>query len=277
MNLAQLEQRASARRKRSRAKVMPRMREPSDLSYRSDLLDITHDVQAVIRVQLEPWLRMHLDSADSELMALFLRLRIKTSEMVAKRAPVVARRFVRSTAEANRQAMNQQYRSVIKVDPFQSNKGLEEAMLTRAHTNIELIESIPEELLADVEDVVVPRVTAGVRVEEIMQQVQERFGVSDSRAQLIARDQVGKFNGQLARERQEDLGVKTYVWSTSKDSRVRADHAELEGQTFSYDDPPIVDIRTGRRANPGEDYQCRCQPLASVSAVLDALGISDSE
>jgi len=120
-----------------------------------------------------------------------------------------------------------------------------------------------------------PAVSTGLRVEELMRQVRERFDVSDSRAQLIARDQVGKFNGELARVRAQSLGVETYVWSTSKDQRVRSDHSELEGTVQRYASPPVVDVKTGRTGNPGDDYQCRCQALPQVSALLDALEIPD--
>ena len=276
-DVKRLRARMKQRKRRQLARALPRMREPSDLAYRSDLLDVARMTQKTIRDALARWLRARQDSSEGdELKALFRRIRLKTSEAVAAVAPGIARRFVRDTAEANRGAMNAQYARVIKVEPFGSNKGLERAMRTRVRTNVELITSIPEQLLDEVEAVVSPAVETGLRVEEILQQLQERFGVSDSRAQLIARDQVGKFNGQLARERQEALGISEYVWSTSKDQRVRPDHSELEGKAFSYDAPPIVDQRTGRTANPGEDYQCRCQALPRVEALLDSLGISDS-
>jgi SPP1 gp7 family putative phage head morphogenesis protein len=254
------------------------MVEPSDLAYRTDLLAIARRAQETIRAELTAYFEgrsdARTDGISDDLKALFARIRIKTSERVKVSAPIVARRFVRDTEEANRAAMNAQFKSMIKVDPFLSSAGLEKTMRSRARANVELIESIPAELVDQVEAVVVPRVVSGIRVEEIMKRVAERFDVSDSRAQLIARDQVGKFNGQLARERQESLGITEYVWSTSKDSRVRADHAELEGTVQQYADPPIVDQRDGRRANPGEDFQCRCQPLPSVSSLLDSLGVS---
>ncbi len=64
-------------------------------------------------------------------------------------------------------------------------------------------------------------------------------------------------------------GITQYTWSTSKDERVRPSHAELEGEQFSYDDPPEVD---GEPANPGEPILCRCVPLP----VLD-LGDDDED
>ncbi len=46
--------------------------------------------------------------------------------------------------------------------------------------------------------------------------------ISNSRAKLLARDQVGKLNGRLTQRRQQDIGVEMYIWSTSRDERMRA-------------------------------------------------------
>ena len=256
------------------------MREPSDLRYRADLLDVARGAQRVIRTELEPWVRARQDGARTdaiadELRALFARIRVKVEQTVKKSAPNIAARMVRDTERSNRGSMNAQYATLLKIAPFSSNKGLEKVMRARTRENVDLIKSIPLELLDQVEDVVRPAVTTGLRVEELMKQVRERFEVSDSRAQLIARDQVGKFNGELAQARAENLGVETYVWSISKDVRVRHDHKELEGSVQRYDTPPVVDVKTGRREKPGGDYQCRCQALPQVSALLDALEIPD--
>ena len=53
-----------------------------------------------------------------------------------------------------------------------------------------------------------------------------------------------------------ESGFQYYVWTTRKDDRVRPDHARLEGRIINWNDPPVVDLRSGRRRHPGEDYQC---------------------
>ncbi len=42
-----------------------------------------------------------------------------------------------------------------------------------------------------------------------------------------------------------------YIWRTQGDDKVRPDHAALNGQIFSWDNPPPV-------GHPGHDYNCRC-------------------
>jgi SPP1 gp7 family putative phage head morphogenesis protein len=68
------------------------------------------------------------------------------------------------------------------------------------------------------------------------------------------------------------MEVTQYRWSTGRDERVRESHRDLEESVHSWDDPPVVDDKTGRRAHPGQDYQCRCVPIPMVDELLDFLG-----
>jgi SPP1 gp7 family putative phage head morphogenesis protein len=78
-------------------------------------------------------------------------------------------------------------------------------------------------------------------------------------------------NAELSEKRNEDLGLKRYVWVTSRDERVRKRHVELDGTEQKYAEPPIVDVKTGRRANPGLDFACRCSASVIVDDILAAL------
>jgi SPP1 gp7 family putative phage head morphogenesis protein len=117
-------------------------------------------------------------------------------------------------------------------------------------------------LLQDVSEVVERGHREGLRVEVLAHDIKQRFDVSDSRAELIARDQTLKLNAQINRQRQMQVGIRKYRWSTSKDSRVRDRHAELEGTIHSWEDPPRV--APGRYEHPGGDYQCRCVSMPII-------------
>ncbi len=94
-----------------------------------------------------------------------------------------------------------------------------------------------------------------------------QFGFGERRSKLIARDQVGKLYGQLNASRQKDIGVEKFTWRTVGDERVRDEHEALDGEVFSYDDPPEEGL-------PGEEVLCRCsaEPLFS-----DLLAAADEE
>lgn len=96
------------------------------------------------------------------------------------------------------------------------------------------------------------------RAEDIASQLAERLEVSERKANLFAREQILSLNAAITRERCSSAGITEYEWVTSNDERVRPSHAALDGQVFSFDDPPETND-DGDRNNPGEDYGgCRC-------------------
>jgi SPP1 gp7 family putative phage head morphogenesis protein len=136
--------------------------------------------------------------------------------------------------------------------------GLEEFLAGARKKNIALIHSATLDYADQVRELLEDPDNFGLRVEELAELLEERAGVSTSRAELIARDQTLKTNADLTRERHTRSGIERFTWSTSNDERVRESHAELEGQAFSWDDLPEVD---GEEAFPGSPVQCRCVPV----------------
>lgn len=122
--------------------------------------------------------------------------------------------------------------------------------------NVSLIKTIPEDTLDKMRDIIYDGFTEGKTTTRIIKEIQKAYGVGRRRAELIARDQTAKLNGQIQKHQQQDAGITEYIWYTVGDSRVRKSHRELNGKKFSWNDPP--DVGKGRKCHPGEDYQCRC-------------------
>ncbi|MCC8066035.1 MAG: minor capsid protein [Clostridiales bacterium] len=135
--------------------------------------------------------------------------------------------------------------------------------------NISQIKSIPSETLGNLEQTILNGYRSGATIGQMKKEIQSEYDVSKRKAELLARDQVATLNAQVTKMQQTDAGVKRYKWSSSNDSRVRDCHKALNGQTFSWDDPPEMwymtktkgKVFTGRRCHPGEDYCCRCVAL----------------
>ena len=127
-------------------------------------------------------------------------------------------------------------------------------------------------LLADISETIERAHAEGLRVEDLAGRIRDRFDVSDSRAELIARDQVLKLNAQVNQHRQRAVGVTHYRWRTSRDERVRDSHRVLDGQIISWDAPPQVS-EDGRREHAGNDFQCRCvsEPIIPEADEFGAL------
>lgn len=97
--------------------------------------------------------------------------------------------------------------------------------------------------------------------ESLRDLIQREYQISANKAQFLARQETSLFFSKLSMNRASATGVRRYRWSTSHDERVRDRHKELDGTIHSVDDPPVVDLKTGRRAHPGCDYNCRCAAI----------------
>lgn len=127
--------------------------------------------------------------------------------------------------------------------------------------NMGMISSIPQELVQQIRDTLWEDITQNTATDQMVKHIQHTCQVSENRAKFIARDQVGKLQAQLTRQQQTDAGVREYIWSSKRDSKVRHQHRKLNGNKFSWDSPPLSDPRTGRHCHPGEDYGCRCTAI----------------
>jgi SPP1 gp7 family putative phage head morphogenesis protein len=142
-----------------------------------------------------------------------------------------------------------------------------------------LIKSVSFERLGEVQKIVEESVLSGERHEGLRDKLIAQFGVTKSRASLIARDQTLKLTSQLNQQRATSVGVQTYTWITSRDERVRPGHKALDGTIQRYDSPPVTNPRTGERNHAGEDYQCRCvaapntDELLGIDEVQEAAGV----
>lgn len=167
--------------------------------------------------------------------------------------------------EFQRGQLSTQVSAGLGVDVIRSEPFLQPAVDQFTKENVALIKSIPSEFFSDLEKRLSAAIADGDRPDELQDMIMERYGVSESRAALIARDQVGKFYGNLNETRQKNLGVRAYIWRTSQDNRVREEHAMREGERYTWDDPP-------EDGHPGEAINCRCwaEPdLQDVVAGLD--------
>ena len=101
-------------------------------------------------------------------------------------------------------------------------------------------------------------VNQGLRKEMLIEEIQEKFNISKSKAKFLARQETALLTSNIQKQNMQRAGIEYYMWDSSRDNKVRPDHAELNGKIFRFDTPPVVNQKTGARANAGEDFGCRC-------------------
>lgn len=147
------------------------------------------------------------------------------------------------------------------LDDYYAGEFYKLALEVWTRQNVDRIKTLPHESLGRMRDIVLDGYRNGRTTTNIVKDILREYSMTRRHAQLIARDQIAKLNGEIAKKQQQDAGVEEYEWSDSRDERVRTRHHDLNGKRFRWDDPPVVDERTGRRCHPGGDYQCRCVAL----------------
>lgn len=177
-------------------------------------------------------------------------------------AKIVSSAFVEGTNNVNKARFYKAMEDAVgvNVSSIIQNEGLEDILVATTRENVNLIKSIPAEYFSKIETIVFTNTTQGSTAGSMIKQIQKLNKSTVKRAKLIARDQSSKLNSALNQQRQQNLGIEEYVWRTSGDERVRADHKSKNGKTFRWDNPPKD---TG---HPGADIQCRCvaQPIIKL-------------
>jgi SPP1 gp7 family putative phage head morphogenesis protein len=156
---------------------------------------------------------------------------------------------------------------VLAID-LRSDAPFEQQVQGWVRENANLIRSVSFEQLERMRKIVSEHHATGEAHLSLRNKLMDTFGLSRSRASLIARDQTLKLNADITRARQQEVGVTEYTWVTANDERVRDAHADLDGKVIRWDDPPVVDPRTGRREHAGRDFQCRCVAVPVVDRLL---------
>jgi SPP1 gp7 family putative phage head morphogenesis protein len=146
--------------------------------------------------------------------------------------------------------------------------------------NYALIQSDLKKYIAQVNSLTEKAVMSGWSVGTLKKEMQTMDGkMKEGRANFIARDQIGKLNGQITQSRMESAGLSMYEWSTSGDERVRTSHRLMDGKLCRWDDATVYSQDGGKTwkprpsgavmLHPGADYQCRCCALAYWNEIMD--------
>ena len=145
--------------------------------------------------------------------------------------------------------------------------------------NSRLIKTIPERLLDRVEAVVYDAIRSGESPASLSNNLQKVFNITKNRANIIARDQIAKLQGNLTRARNLALGITQYQWLTSRDERVRHSHEVLESKICSWNNEDIYKKSEQDRSwkkrtsiagvtkHPGQDILCRFTSLAIIGGL----------
>ena len=161
---------------------------------------------------------------------------------------------------------------------------------TWAGNNYNLIVSNARNYVNQINNLAEQAVVNGWSPKQLQEQIKKASnGLSDKKCRLLARDQIGKLQGQVAEAQMEEIGLEMYIWDTSGDERVRGNpagkyptgfpsHYVMDGLLCRWDDATVYSKDNGKtwinrpanavKLHPGRDIQCRCVALAYIPELL---------
>lgn len=173
-------------------------------------------------------------------------------------APELARWFAQQARNRSDRALREILKRAGWTVDFRMTRAMRDVLAATVEANVQLIKTIPQQYLADVQGMVMRSVQTGRDLGPLAKEMRQRYGLTKKRAALIARDQNNKCTSALQKVRQTELGIEQGVWLHSHAGKEpRPTHLANHGKKFNiaegWFDP---DPRVRRRIMPGELINC---------------------
>jgi SPP1 gp7 family putative phage head morphogenesis protein len=119
-----------------------------------------------------------------------------------------------------------------------------------------LIKSVRREHLSRIDVAVKRGIREGLLQKDIAKDIRHMTDMSKRRAQLIARNAPLQYSGALTKHHQVNAGIKSYIWQSSRDERVRDSHRKYDGEIFGWDNSG---------PHPRSEVNCRCDAVPLIN------------
>lgn len=150
---------------------------------------------------------------------------------------------------------------------FRMTRQLNDILQATVAENVNLIKSIHIMYFDQVQTVIMQAVKNGRDMEYIRKELTERFGVSERKAKIIARDQTNKAMQTISRARALETGITKARWVHIPGAKTsRETHKHFDGKPFDLN-KGMYDKDVNKWVMPGELINCNCRFRLIVPSV----------
>lgn len=176
------------------------------------------------------------------------------SEKLDRLAPKIAKLFVEKQYSNYDRRFHQELRKAGFTVKFGITEEQEKILYGAIQENVSLIKSIGTEHLEKVQYAVWNSVSSGYDLKQLNDALKEIDGVSDRRAELIARTESAKAHAKIEQMKRKQAGITQAVWLHSHAGKVpRPSHVRANGKLFDPEKGMYID---GKWILPGEEINC---------------------
>lgn len=276
--LKPLIQQQSKRKRGRKAKAKPvRVSRKLELDYTRALLAIVDDMHTETVKALMPLIEqpsigdsvMVGDGLFSSFKTAFNKVSLSIKNRVSEIADALAELVVsKQRLDVDAQLIDLiQKQTGLGLTGLAQDEAINEAIAVARAAQVALIKSLPQQYLDRVEQAVMASIQAGASQfnEELDEALAKIESLTQNRAKLIARDQMGKITSRISQVRQQSLGITHYTWVTMRDPAVRGapnyysfyNHNKRDNMVFEWSNP----VGDG---HPGQPINCRCVAIPYV-------------
>lgn len=174
----------------------------------------------------------------------------------------IAKQFAKRTARATDRSMMAALKKAGFTVKFQPTKSSIDAYRLVLAEQVNLIKSIPQQYLKDVETQVWGAVMQGGATAELAAGLQKKYGIAYRRAAFIATDQQSKAKAIMENVRRQEIGITEAIWHHSHAGREpRPTHVAMDGKRFALK-TGMWDSAIQQFVWPGQLPRCRCSSKA---------------
>ncbi len=132
--------------------------------------------------------------------------------------------------------------------------------------NTALIRSLDDQMRNGISGAVFRGLQARTPARDLAREIRKVASVGQSRAELIAADQLQKLTGALDEQRQKQAGIDKFQWAHSGKAKPRPEHVARDGKIYAWTDPVATSDPPGRAIRCG----CRARAVLELDDEADA-------
>lgn len=260
--LVRLAREAGIRRKRVKLRpIVPTQVMADDLLaiYRESL-DIWENLFARLGMEYEPPAAVTTDATPVDLQTM-IDMADRAADQIMVYQTEQLGRWVTHMGSWHRQKTIAGVRSALGVDitPYVRLSDVDAILQEAIRANVDLIGSVNADNRTRVQAAIYDAFVNRRTKKDFTDALAKALGITKRRARLIANDQNHKLGIALTAFRNEQMGIKSYIWDTMEDDRVRREHRDRQGRMFQWANPPWD-------GHPGFPIACRCraQPVVDL-------------
>lgn len=226
--------------------------------------EYNREVRKLLKTHADEESALAMDaSLASQARILFNALGKKWAQLFASNATRMTERMIDTASMASKRNLGESLKQIsggITIKVPEMPAALQEQITAATAENVGLIKSVQQQLHERISQLVLRSVaTGGKGAAEIFDEIRHYEGLAEKRAKLIAVDQTRKIQTVMNVERAKSVGMKKFTWIHSGGGAdPRHLHVQYDGRVFEYENPPILDLKTGERGFPGQLINCRC-------------------